>query len=359
MSLPGWTWYGNSFDTLVIAVILAVVLLAALLIAKLLVARSLRAFAKGREDTLFHQIAQIIRSIHLLSLLVFSIYLSSQILTLPAPWPKLIQKTTVMVALIQTGLLGDRLASLLVHRFLSQSTTGDEARVAAMTAFGFMSKLFLWVALLLLALANLGVNVSALVAGLGIGGIAVALALQNLLGDLFGSFSIVMDKPFVIGDFIVVDQFSGTVEHIGLKSTRIRSLSGEQLVFANSDLLKSRIRNYRRMSERRVVFQIRVTYQTVYDKLVKIPGMVKEIIESQDLARFDRAHLKELGPSSLKYEVVYWILDIDYNLYMDIQQAVNLAIFKRFEAEGIQFAYPTMHLEHSPLHLTDGLSPQK
>jgi small-conductance mechanosensitive channel len=154
----------------------------------------------------------------------------------------------------------------------------------------------------------------------------------------------VLDKPFVIGDFIIVDEYLGTIEHIGLKTTRIRSLSGEQLVFSNADLLKSRIRNYKRMYERRVVFTIGVLYQTPYEILSQIPEMIHKIIESKAQVRFDRAHFKEYGDYSLKFEVVYWIQNPDYNVYMDIQQGINLDIFKQFHEAGIEFAYPTQTL---------------
>ena len=205
--------------------------------------------------------------------------------------------------------------------------------------------------ILLIALDNLGVNVSALIAGLGVGGIAVALAVQNILGDLFASFSIVLDKPFVIGDFIIVDNFMGTIEHIGLKTTRVRSLSGEQLIFSNSDLLKTRIRNFKRMYERRVVFSIGVVYQTSHEKLTKIPPIIKKIIENQEQTRFDRAHFKEYGSYALNFEIVYWIENPDYNIYMDIQQTINLEIFQQFKREDIEFAYPSQSI-----FINDGFS---
>ncbi|HPK54642.1 MAG TPA: mechanosensitive ion channel family protein, partial [Smithellaceae bacterium] len=193
----------------------------------------------------------------------------------------------------------------------------------------------------LLVLDNLGVNITGLVAGLGIGGIAVALAVQNILGDLLASLSIVLDKPFVIGDSIVVDSFSGTVEHIGLKTTRIRSISGEQLVFSNNDLLKSRIQNYKRMQERRVVFGFGVTYQTPLEKLPLINRIIREIIAAQPNSRFERVHFKEYGDSALNYEVVYFVMTPEYGIFMDVQETINLEIFRRFQEEGIEFAYPT------------------
>ena len=169
---------------------------------------------------------------------------------------------------------------------------------------GFVGRIVLWSVVLLMILDNLGVNITALVASLGIGGIAVALAVQNILGDIFASLSIALDRPFAIGDFIVVGDVLGTVEYIGLKTTRIRSLSGEQIVFSNADLLKSRIRNYKRMTERRVVFGFGVVYQTPHDKLERIPAMVREVIEAQPKTRFDRAHFKEYGDSALAFEAV-------------------------------------------------------
>ena len=202
----------------------------------------------------------------------------------------------------------------------------------------------LWSVILLLALDNLGFNITTLVAGLGISGIAIALAVQNILGDLLASLSIVLDKPFVLGDLIIVDEHIGYVEHIGLKTTRVRSLYGEQLIFSNNDLLQSRIRNFKRMAERRVIFTIGVTYQTEVEKLEKIPGIIKEIIDKQDKARFDRAHFKTFADFSLNFEIVFWIIGSNYNLYMDILQSINLQIYRRFAEETIEFAYPTQTL---------------
>jgi small-conductance mechanosensitive channel len=211
-------------------------------------------------------------------------------------------------------------------------------------ALGFIVQMGLWSAVVLLALDNLGVDITALVAGLGVGGVAVALAVQNILGDLFASLAIVLDKPFVLRDFIIVGDLLGTVEHIGLKTTRVRALSGEQLIFSNADLLSSRIRNFGRMFERRVVFQIGVTYQTPRGKLEAIPGIIRDAITAQDGTRFDRSHFAAYGDFSLNFESVYYVLSPDYNRYMDIQQAINLRIHERFEAEEIEFAYPTQTL---------------
>lgn len=197
---------------------------------------------------------------------------------------------------------------------------------------------------LVFLLDNLGFRVSAVITGLGIGGIAVALAAQAILGDLFAYFVIFFDRPFETGDFIVVEDKQGAVEYIGLKTTRVRSLNGEQLIFSNKDLTDSRIHNYKKMERRRAVFQLGVTYQTPLEQIREISGLVKQIIENQQDVVFDRGHFTKYGDFSLNFEFVYYILATDYNKYMDIQQTINLAIFELFEKKGIEFAYPTQTL---------------
>ena len=283
----------------------------------------------------------IVGGIHNLFLLATAVYCGSLLLMLPEDVTTYFTKAFVTILLFQMALVGSQAIKLYIERYRSQKVDSNAAAVTTLVSIGFVIRLLLWSILLLVALDNLGINVTAFIAGLGISGIAIALAVQNILGDLFASFSIVFDKPFVIGDFIIVGDFLGTVEYIGLKTTRIRSLSGEQLIFSNSDLLQSRIRNFKRMQERRVVFSIGVLYQTPLEKVRQIPAMLREIIEAQREVRFDRAHFKEYGAYSLNFEIVYWIQTPDYNAYMDIQQSINLAIYQRFEENGIQFAFPT------------------
>jgi len=224
---------------------------------------------------------------------------------------------------------------------------GNGSAAATMAALGFVGRLLIWAVVVLLVLENLGVDVTTLVAGLGVGGVAIALAVQNILGDLFASLSIMVDRPFVPGDFLAVDDYQGSVEHIGLKTTRIRSISGEQLVISNADLLASRIRNYGRMSERRILFKIGVTYDTPPEKLAVIPGMIREAIESRENTRFDRSHFRSFGDSSLDIETVYYVTIPDYATYMDIQQEINLDLLRRLGDQEIQFAFPTrtIHVE--------------
>ena len=276
-----------------------------------------------------------------LFVLIIAVFAGSLFLEFSGQIHTLIYRIASVALIVQSGLWLNNVAIYWLKQEGQRRRKIDPATVTTVTAIGFIGRMILWVLVALLLLDNLGIDVTALVAGLGVGGIAVALAVQNILGDLFASLSIVLDKPFAVGDFLIIDEHMGAVENVGLKTTRIRSLSGEQLIFSNSDLLRSRIRNFGRMYQRRVVFKFGVTYQTPRDKLKLIPVMVREAIEEQQKIRFDRAHFQAYGASSLDFEIVYYVLSPDYNTYMDIQQAINLRIHERFEQEEIEFAYPT------------------
>ncbi|MEM7436711.1 MAG: mechanosensitive ion channel family protein [Myxococcota bacterium] len=285
----------------------------------------------------------------LIYLFIVSVFAGSVFLELPSDVRTILWRTTIIATLIQAGIwLSEALMTWLQH-YRERQLEQDAASVMTMNALGIIGRIVLWATVLMLALDNVGVDVTALVAGLGIGGVAVALAIQNILGDLFASLSIVLDKPFVIGDFIAVGDHLGSVENIGIKTTRLRSLSGEQLVFANGDLLSSRIRNFGRMYRRRVVFGIGVVYQTSHEQLERIPSVIQEAIERHAQTTFDRSHFATYGDSSLDFETVYYVESPDYNAYMDIQQAINLELFRRFEELGIEFAYPTrtLFVEHT------------
>lgn len=220
----------------------------------------------------------------------------------------------------------------------------DPSSAAALgLSYSVLQAVFI-VVLVLIGLSNLGVDITALIAGLGVGGIAVALAAQNVLGDLLASLSIVLDKPFVIGDFIVAGNEKGEVEHIGIKTTRLRSLSGEQLILSNKDLLESRIQNFKRMWRRRVVLSFGVTYSTPLEKLKQIPDWVKAYVTSKKELEFDRCHFNNYGASSLDFELVFFVTDADYNKFMDLKQQILLEVFKRFADEGVEFAYPSQSL---------------
>ena len=242
---------------------------------------------------------------------------------------------------LQLGFWAGRFIDQLITDSRESAMRNDPETATGLAAMSFIARLVLWSLLALLLLDNLGFNVSTLLAGLGVGGIAVGLALQNILGDLFSSLSIVLDKPFQIGHFVVIDGFSGTVENIGLKTTRIRSISGEMLVFSNTDLTKARLRNYRHMQERRIVFAFGVSYDTPPSVMEQIPARVREAVERREHVRFDRAHFKDFGESALNFEVVYWMTTADYAVYMDTQQAINLELMRTMEQLGVEFAFPT------------------
>jgi small-conductance mechanosensitive channel len=308
------------------------------------VLRHVLEFSVKTENKLDDLIAELIGDLKLFMLIALAIYIGSAFVAIQPRVSRLIEITLIVAFLLQCGFWGNRIIVFMIVQFIRKHEPqgGDKKSVPAILQFA--SRVLLWSLIILLVMDNLGINVTTLLAGLGIGGIAIALALQNILADLFASLSILLDKPFETGDFISVGDFLGTVEHIGLKTTRIRSLSGEQNIFSNTDLLQSRIRNYKRMSERRVVFSFGVIYQTPAEKLRTIPATVREIIESQKQVRFDRAHFKQYGDSSLDFEVVYYVLSPDFNLYMDIQQNINFSLYERFAREQIEFAYPTRTL---------------
>ncbi|MEE9912084.1 MAG: mechanosensitive ion channel family protein [Deltaproteobacteria bacterium] len=335
---------GNTLQNWLIAVCILMAVFVALKIIQRVVIRKLSRLAAATDNQVDDLIVSMLKQTKFLILLVASAYVASQAITIKPSIAVLWQKAVILILIIQGGLWASAGISFALGRTIQKRMDQDASSATTITFLGFVARLILWVIVLLLILDNLGVNITGLVAGLGIGGIAIALAVQNILGDLFASLSIVLDKPFVIGDFVVVDALSGTVEHIGLKTTRIRSLSGEQLIFSNNDLLKSRIRNYKRMEERRIVFGFGIVYQTPLEKLTFIKTMVGDIIKKQENARLDRVHFKEYGDSSLNFEVVYFVANPDFNLYMDVQEAINLEIFRRFQEEGIEFAYPTRTL---------------
>lgn len=254
----------------------------------------------------------------------------------------------IWILLIQAGVWGSALIGFIADAHVAKREGQDPAVRMTVSALAWIARLVLYTVLILLALDNVGVEVAALVAGLGVGGIAIALAVQTILGDLLASLSIVFDKPFVPGDFIIVGDQLGTVEKIGLKTTRVNSLSGEQIIFPNQDLLQSRVHNYARMQERRVVFSIGVTYDTPASKLAQIPQVIHEVIEAQSPVRFDRAHFKTFADSSLNFEIVYYLLSPEFRVYMDVQHAINLALVERMEQLQVEFAFPTrtLHLEN-------------
>ena len=342
-------FYGIPLDDWLTAAAVAVGLAILLVITKAFLVRRLGAMAAKTttpwDDVLVALLAQTKNAF----LLLLAVYFASLSLPLPDRSARVIDAAAILAFLFQIAFWGGEGIRLLQGRYLATAHTADSTRHASIHAVAFIGRLVMWSVILLLVLENLGINVTALVAGLGVTGVAVALAVQNILGDLFASLSIMLDKPFAVGDFITVDDYLGTVEYIGLKTTRLRSLFGEQIVFSNTDLLKSRIRNYKRMQERRISFAFSLTYENPPGNLERAPGVVREVINAQKSARFDRCHFKNFRDFALDFEVVYYVTSPEYRLYMDTQQAINLGVFGRFHELGIEFAHvPTAHTQPLP-----------
>lgn len=273
-------------------------------------------------------------------LYVLAFYLGLQYINLPV---KAMRITQVAVMLCATFFVL-RIITGFIKYFFTHSIGAkeqDQRREKQAKGILLIVNLVVWLLGVLFLIDNLGYDITTIVAGLGIGGIAIALAAQTILGDLFSYLVIFFDKPFEIGDFIIIEDKMGSVEYIGIKTTRLRTLGGEQLVMSNTDLTNSRVHNYKRMEQRRIVFSFGVTYNTDAAALERIPAMVKAIVEEAGNLRFDRAHFKSFGESSLDFEVVYYVLSADFNIYMDIQQRINLKLFNAFAEEGIEFAFPT------------------
>jgi small-conductance mechanosensitive channel len=332
---------GNTLQNWLLAVAVAAGIFVALRVIQALVVRRLDAISSRTQTYWDDTLVAALRRTHAAFLVVVSLYVASVFFVPAGSIGGSLSAAAVLALILQGGVWANASITYWFKSYRERKLESEAGSVTTMSALGFMARMVVWTSVLLLVLDNLGVQITALVTGLGVGGVAVALAVQNILGDLFASLSIVLDKPFVVGDFLIVDDFLGSVERIGLKTTRIRSLSGEQLIFSNNDLLKSRLRNYGRMFERRVVFSIGVTYQTPRRLIEKIPSLIKNAVEAQENTRFDRSHFRSYGDFSLDFETVYYVLAADYNLYMDIQQAINLSIHEGFEREGIEFAYPT------------------
>lgn len=312
--------------------------------------RLLRKFSKKTKTRADDMLADLLKEVRWWWVLVVALAIGALLLVIPPnekagslpQWARVIVVvTTALQFLLAIRIVVNYTLDFLLRKNRQPDGTPDPAIQNSMGVMRFIIMVGLSIAIVLVAMENLGIKVTPLLTGLGIGGIAVALAVQNILGDVFASLTIVLDKPFQVGDAITVGDKSGTVERIGIKTTRLRATSGEELVFGNSDLLSSRVQNFKRMQERRVAFTLGLVYELPPAKLREVPAIVKQAVESASKVRFDRCHFKSFGAYSLDFECVYFVTTSDYLAFMDAQQAINLAIFERFEKEGIDFAYPT------------------
>ncbi len=337
------TYLGNSISLYVTAAATIIVGLAAVHIFRKVVLYRLKIWAEKTETKLDDILIRLIEKTLIPLLYYGAVYFGIRTLNLPQKADRALEVASIIIATFFVLRIISSTVNFSLNKIIARKGESDTRRKELKGIMTILN-ILIWTLGFIFLLDNLGFNISAVIAGLGIGGIAIALAAQTILGDLFSYFVIFFDRPFEIGDFIVVGDKVGSVEYIGIKTTRLRALAGEQLVFSNKDLTNSRIHNYKKMERRRVVFHLGVTYQTSAEQLAEVPGLVKQIITDQKDATFDRGHFFEYGDFSLNYEFVYYVENADYTKYMDIHQAINLTIFKEFEKRGIEFAYPTQTL---------------
>jgi small-conductance mechanosensitive channel len=348
VNIPSWITssplahelFGNPLYVwgIALAIVLGVVLVVSIVVRVL--SGLLRRLAGRTRQHIDEVLVEALGATRLWLIALAALHPAVQVLDLAAAAHRVVYDVAIVAFFLQVGLWAARLFKTWLTGTRTRTLESNPAAASSFGAIAFLGSIALWSVIALLAFDNLGINVSALVAGLGIGGIAIGLALQNILGDLFASLSIVLDKPFVVGDFLTIDTFAGTVESIGVKTTRLRTMDGELLVFANGDLTKSRLRNAKRRVERPMQFGFGVRLDTPPELLERIPPIVREIVEAQPDARFDRAHLKAIGATSLDFEVVWAVRVLELKPSLDAQQEINLALLRRFAELGIEFAVP-------------------
>ncbi len=345
--LPAWvsaSYFGNTVLNYLTALGTFVAALILLQVIKLVVINRLHALAKKTATDIDDFLIGLLRHLGPIVYVLVALYAATRSLALPAGIERALQIFFVVVITFKVVQILEEIFTFFLRKWVGRFEAEDPTSAVVAQNLSKIVRVMLWVGGLVFVLDNLGINITSVVAGLGIGGIAVALAAQAILGDAFSSFCIFLDKPFKVGDFIIVGEMLGTVEHVGFKTTRVRSLGGEQLVFSNTDLTNSRIRNYKRMEQRRVLFTLGVIYQTTSDQVKAIPKILEGTVKEQKMARFDRAHFKAYGDFALIFEVVFYVLSPDYNTYMDVQQAINVRIKEEFEKQNIEFAYPTQQV---------------
>ena len=304
----------------------------------------MKALAARTETDVDDLVTELLDRTKVLFVALVALWAGARYLALDSDVDVFMSRLLVLGLLVQGALWANGIVNYVLGSWAAKRFEYDPAIATALGSVGFLLRFGVWATFGMVALANLGIDIGPMIAGLGIGGLAMGLALQGTLSDLFASFSIVFDRPFAVGDFIQVDALTGTVEHVGLKTTRLRSLTGEQLVFSNADLLGSRIQNYQRRTERRVVFTLGVTYDTPPSRLARIPDLVRGIIEDKEHTRFERCCFMAFADSSLNFDIVYHVVVPDYATYAATHHQINLEIVQRFEREGIEFAYPTQTL---------------
>jgi small-conductance mechanosensitive channel len=342
-TLPERNFYGNTVAEWITAGIIVLAIYFSLWFLRGFVKARTKRYLTGHYAMPLRLLGLLIANTKQILFLAAALYAGQETLVLPSRLEARLSNVVLILLLLQVGFWAGR--SLRFYLEIKEQQRGpDRSFAGSLDIIQFLGGILIWSLLILVALDNLGINITALLAGLGVGGVAVALALQNVLGDLFASLSIALDKPFVVGDSLTIDTFTGKVEHIGIKTTRLRSETGEQIVVSNADILKSRVRNFGRAQELRTVTTLRVAYDTPSEKLEAIPKMLERIVTEQANARFERCHLKNFGEWALQYELSYFRQNPDQYPLLDLQQAVNFRIIEQFRRERIEFALPTQRV---------------
>lgn len=335
--------FGNSIADWLVAGLVSAAAWIGLTIVRRLIASRYARYAAGGHATPVRLIFYLLGNTRQIFVIALALYAGQENLSFPARLQSALDRTLLLIILLQAGLWAAR--TLRFYLEIQERERGpDHVFAGSLDIIKFVAHLLIWSLLTLVALENFGINITALLAGLGVGGVAVALALQNVLGDLFASLSIALDKPFVVGDTLTIDSFTGAVERIGIKSTRLRSETGEQIILSNADILKSRVRNFGRAPEQRVLATIRVDYATPGEKLRGIPKLLEDIVREHENVRFERCHLKTLGDSCLQFELSYFVQQPKVNPLLDLQQSVNFRILDELRRLGVQIAYPTQRV---------------
>lgn len=341
MDFLDYTFFNNSISDWLKTLAIAIVFFAVLHFVKSILLGKFSSVVRKTKNNLDDALLKIIGQTKDVFILFLGILCGIRVLNLPENWLAIINKIFFIAAALQVGawLVG------LINHLTSYQAKGkkeDKREKTTIYAFGLFGKIIIWIIISLVILQNAtGMKVDALITSLGIGGIAIGLAVQNILKDIFASLSIFLDKPFLVGDYITVGEIGGTVENIGLKSTRLKTLLGDEVIFSNSDLLESQIHNYRKMERRMVVINIGVASDTPYKTLKSLPALFEEIITKQENASFDRANLSEIGEYTLNFEVVFHIESADFTLYMNTKEAVFLEIIRRLQEKDVVMPYPT------------------
>lgn len=331
--------FGNTVKDYLTAFLILVIFVVVFKFIQWLLLKKLARIAKKTKTDIDDTFISIIKSLRPGFYYLVSLFFAVKFLILSDFVERFINRILLIFIIYQSVIAVQILIDYVIDKKLK--TEDDEENRGVFKILGNIAKWGLWVIGALMILSNLGINITSLIAGLGIGGIAIALALQNILTDLFSSFSIYFDKPFQVGDFIIVGKHSGTVEKIGIKTTRIRANQGEEIVISNQELTSARVQNFKKMKERRIVTKFGIIYETPNEKLRKVPEIIESIIKSEKKLRFNRMLFIEFADSALVFELVYYVLSNEYSVYLNLQQEINFKIKERFEKEGINMAYPT------------------